>query len=203
VIEPTTLFASGADEGANDRRREEGRGSRRRPEDDPERAGARALPPVRPDLAVGAVPPELRALPGVVLRDGRDLCFGRELQHVRGQVGELRPGERIAVLTPVLRVAAAALHAQQLAAPSSNSWLPTELTDRLSAFIASTEGSSWNSPEISGEAPIRSPPATTSELGFCAIACLIRVARYSTPPAGTPLISPLDPDGGSRSRGSR
>ncbi len=47
--------------------------------------------------------------------------------------------------------------------PSSNSWLPTEETSRPSLPSSSTVGSSWYAAEISGEAPIRSPAATTAE----------------------------------------
>ncbi len=47
--------------------------------------------------------------------------------------------------------------------PSSNSWLPTPAMSSPMRFIASMVGSSWNSAEMSGEAPIRSPAETITE----------------------------------------
>ena len=52
-------------------------------------------------------------------------------------------------------------------------------------FSVSTEGSSWNSDEISGVAPIMSPAPTTTWLGFCAFSLLTCAAMYSAPPTGT------------------
>ena len=51
--------------------------------------------------------------------------------------------------------------------PSSNSWLPTALRLRPISFMASIVGSSWNSADSSGLAPIRSPAETVRVLGFC------------------------------------
>ena len=48
------------------------------------------------------------------------------------------------------------------AVPRSNSWLPTALNSRPTMFIAITDGSSRNKDEDKGEAPIRSPAATTT-----------------------------------------
>ena len=53
------------------------------------------------------------------------------------------------------------------------------------AFIASIAGSSWNSADTSGLAPIRSPAPTVIVLEFSSRSCLMCVARYSIPPAGT------------------
>src|SRR4029453_2985469 len=82
--------------------------------------------------------------------------------------------------------------------PSSNSWLPTEETARFIAFIDSIVGSSWNRPERSGEAPIKSPAATMIELGFLLTAFFRWVARYSAPPLSVEPMSAPVPEGGSR-----
>ena len=85
------------------------------------------------------------------------------------------------------------------AEPSSNSWLPTAVTSSPRRFIASIVGSSWNSADTSGLAPIRSPAETTSvRCGFVASRRLTCVARLATPPASVSSISPDDPLGGSR-----
>ena len=80
--------------------------------------------------------------------------------------------------------------------PSSNSWLPTLLMSRPISFIASMVGSSWNAAESSGVAPIRSPAATVTECRPSAAAearsAFRWVARYSAPPAKTPLMVPPD-----------
>jgi len=52
------------------------------------------------------------------------------------------------------------------AEPLSNSWLPTDVKSTPTWFITSTAGSSKNSAEISGEAPMKSPPPTTALRGF-------------------------------------
>ena len=44
-------------------------------------------------------------------------------------------------------------------------------------FIASIVGSSWNSAETSGLAPIRSPAETTRVFWFCARSVLMCLAR--------------------------
>ena len=49
----------------------------------------------------------------------------------------------------------------------------------------STDGSSWNSDEISGVAPIMSPAPTTTWLGCSAFSLLTCAAMYSAPPTGT------------------
>ena len=54
------------------------------------------------------------------------------------------------------------------AEPLSNSWLPTEVKSTPTWFSTSTAGSSKNSAEISGDAPTKSPPPTTTLCGFCA-----------------------------------
>ena len=64
-------------------------------------------------------------------------------------------------------------------------------------------GSSWNAADSSGEAPIRSPAATVTDvlpLRPCAAvrSCLRWVARYSAPPAGVPLMLPDELVGGVR-----
>ena len=86
--------------------------------------------------------------------------------------------------------------------PSSNSWLPTEAASRPIPFSASIVGSSWNAADSSGEAPIRSPAATVTESCPLAAAAARRsfrwVARYAAPPAGMPLMLPLEPVAGSR-----
>ncbi len=89
------------------------------------------------------------------------------------------------------------------AEPSSNSWLPTLVTSRPRAFIASMVGSSWNAPDSSGLAPIRSPAATVSEWSCPARAWARWVARYSTPPHGQRRGRPVGVAAGSPSRRSR
>ena len=70
--------------------------------------------------------------------------------------------------------------------PSSNSWLPTPTSSNPIEFRASIVGSSWNSAETSGLAPIMSPAPTLSvAFGFSARSVLMWVARYSMPPAAT------------------
>lgn len=59
------------------------------------------------------------------------------------------------------------------------------------AFIASIVGSSWNSAEVSGLAPIRSPADTVSVLRFRRWYSRREVARYAAPPAGMPAASVL------------
>ncbi len=69
-------------------------------------------------------------------------------------------------------------------------------------------GSSWNSAEVSGEAPTRSPAATVIESSAGIRAWRSAVARYSMPPAGVltgwPVAGsisrmvPEEPAGGSR-----
>ena len=49
-------------------------------------------------------------------------------------------------------------------------------------------GSSWNSAESSGLAPIRSPAATNTLFFFLARSCLTSVAMCSAPPAGTAIF---------------
>src|SRR3954469_8969118 len=79
-------------------------------------------------------------------------------------------------------------------APSSNSWLPTELTSRPRSFIASIVGSSWNSAESRGLAPMRSPADTTTvRRGLRASSALTWVARYSMPPARSQARRPVPP----------
>ena len=56
------------------------------------------------------------------------------------------------------------------AKPLSNSWLPTALNSRPMRFSVSTDGSSKNSAEISGDAPMKSPAPTTTLFGFSALA---------------------------------
>ena len=73
-------------------------------------------------------------------------------------------------------------------APLSNSWLPTALTSSPIAPSASTVGSSWNSADSSGVAPIRSPAATKMWFGFFARNSATAVARCSAPPAGTLIV---------------
>ena len=51
-------------------------------------------------------------------------------------------------------------------------------------------GSSWNSADVSGVAPIRSPAETNNVLGFVARSASTCVARYSAPPAG---VAPMRP----------
>ena len=51
-------------------------------------------------------------------------------------------------------------------------------------FMASIVGSSWNSADISGEAPIRSPAETTRLLRLPASSCRTCSAKYAAPPAG-------------------
>src|SRR3954447_10443867 len=86
--------------------------------------------------------------------------------------------------------------------PSSNSWLPTDAASSPIPFSASIVGSSWNAADNSGEAPIRSPAATVTESCPFASAAARRsfrwVARYAAPPAGMPLMLPLEPVAGSR-----
>ncbi len=69
--------------------------------------------------------------------------------------------------------------------PRSNSWLPTELKSTPIRFIASIVGSSRNSADTSGDAPIMSPDDVMTWFGFCAASFLIIVAKRPTPPAGT------------------
>ena len=69
--------------------------------------------------------------------------------------------------------------------PSSNSWLPTPLTSIPIELRDSIVGSSWNSAETSGLAPIMSPAPTVIVFVFCVRRSLIHVARYAMPPAGT------------------
>jgi hypothetical protein len=88
------------------------------------------------------------------------------------------------------------------ATPSSNSWLPTDATSSRRVSIASIVGSSWNAALISGDAPTRSPAPTVRTWRRASRASRRSVptvvARYSAPPAGTPLTVPLLPAGGSR-----
>src|SRR5687767_6674815 len=58
-------------------------------------------------------------------------------------------------------------------------------------------GSSWNSADVSGVAPIRSPADTKIVLGLVARSWSTCVARYSTPPAFVAPIRPPEPVGGS------
>ena len=51
-------------------------------------------------------------------------------------------------------------------------------------------GSSWNSADSSGLAPIRSPAATKMWFGFLARSPATAVARCSEPPAGTSMVLP-------------
>src|SRR5262245_10807045 len=69
--------------------------------------------------------------------------------------------------------------------PSSNSWFPPPVTSSPSAFIASIAGSSWNSADTSGLAPMRSPAPTVIVLEFSSRSIFMCVARYSIPPART------------------
>lgn len=73
--------------------------------------------------------------------------------------------------------------------------------------MASTVGSSWNRPDSSGLAPIRSPAAAVTLYGWPWRALRRELARYSTPPASIFLVVPSawssvtcpeDPAGGSR-----
>jgi hypothetical protein len=68
--------------------------------------------------------------------------------------------------------------------------------------MASMAGSSWKAALIRGDAPTRSPAPTVSTFRPPRRASdrsrLTVVARYSAPPAGTPLTVPLLPVGGSR-----
>ena len=82
--------------------------------------------------------------------------------------------------------------------PSSNSWLPTDVTCRPASPSDSIVGSSWNSAERSGEAPIMSPAPTTRVFAFVALSRDMWVAKNSAPPASTVPMRPLDPLGGSR-----
>jgi hypothetical protein len=91
-------------------------------------------------------------------------------------------------------------------APLSNSWLPTAAICRPIRLSDSTDGSSRNSADSSGDAPIRSPAATTAWFGFSALAAAMAVARCSAPPAGTVMNLPgcagsgvrMPPSGGIR-----
>ena len=69
--------------------------------------------------------------------------------------------------------------------PSSNSWLPTLETSRPIAFSVSTAGSSWKTPEVNVEPPIRSPAATVRLVGWPFRSCFRWVARYAAPLAST------------------
>ena len=63
-------------------------------------------------------------------------------------------------------------------------------------FIASMVGSSWNSADSNGLAPMRSPAETTNVLRFASESVRTCVARYSAPPAFTVPTRPLEPAGG-------
>src|SRR6478752_7251642 len=65
-------------------------------------------------------------------------------------------------------------------------------------------GSSWNSADANGDAPMRSPAATNTEFFTSDLAALTAVARYAAPPASTvvfpslSVIRPDEPAGGCR-----
>src|SRR5215203_3731804 len=59
------------------------------------------------------------------------------------------------------------------------------LTSRPRMFSASIAGSSWNRPESSGLAPIRSPEPTVIVFALVVRSALTVADRYSAPPAGT------------------
>lgn len=61
--------------------------------------------------------------------------------------------------------------------PLSNSWLPTALKSIFIAFTASMVGSSRNSADTSGEAPIMSPAETTALFSFFALSDAMAEAR--------------------------
>ena len=69
--------------------------------------------------------------------------------------------------------------------PSSNSWLPTLLTSSPMALSDSTDGSSWNMPEMKVDPPMRSPAATVRLFASpaCVRSSVSFVARFSDPPA--------------------
>ena len=105
---------------------------------------------------------------------------------VRGEVLEVGAGEAVAVLAAVDGMAAAVLHAQELGDALVELVVARRpMTSSPSAFSASIVGSSWNSADTSGLAPIRSPAPTVIVLGFAVRRALMCVARYSMPPAGT------------------
>ncbi len=68
------------------------------------------------------------------------------------------------------------------AAPLSNSWLPTEVKSTPTRLSASTVGSSKNSADTSGDAPTRSPPATTTLSGLRDFSRATHAASASAPP---------------------
>ena len=75
------------------------------------------------------------------------------------------------------------------AVPLSNSWLPTALNSRPMRLSVSTEGSSKNSEEISGEAPIESPAPTTTVSGLAFFSASTCAAMKSAPPTGGRLAA--------------
>ena len=89
---------------------------------------------------------------------------------VDGAGGEvLEPGAGEAARLAALRYRAGSRRFASAAVPrcpSSNSWLPTALASRPISESDSMVGSSCRMPESSGLAPIRSPAATKTELGW-------------------------------------
>ena len=65
--------------------------------------------------------------------------------------------------------------------PSSNSWLPTLETSRCIALSVSIDGSSWKTPEVNVEPPMRSPAATVKLLAWPLRSWSRWVARYAAP----------------------
>jgi len=132
-------------------------------------------------------------------RVGReDRLAGGLLDHVGGEVAEVRAREAVLLLSASAPSKQPSVGWQppdcirwSSVQPSSNSWLPTALMSRPRAFIASIVGSSWNSAEVSGLAPIRSPADTVSVLRFRRWYSRREVARYAAPPAGMPAASVL------------
>ena len=88
-----------------------------------------------------------------------DRLAGLLVRDVGGEVGEVGALELLALLVAAVARGGSRRSAGASArrAPSSNSWLPTEVTSRSSLLSASMVGSSWKSPDSSGLAPTMSP----------------------------------------------
>ena len=118
---------------------------------------------------------------------------------VRGQVLEVGPGEPVAVLTAIDRMAAAALHAGELdrafveLVVADRAEVEAEHVHRLDRRLVMEERREQRAraDEVAGRDDERCSCSVASSVLTC-------VARYSTPPATTVPIRPAEPAGGSR-----
>ena len=120
---------------------------------------------------------------------GGDDDVGRQPLELRALEGHRRADLRALAAVRIGHAVASSLQPPRCrrsssAEPLSNSWLPTALNSRPMRFSVSTAGSSWNSDEISGDAPIMSPAPTTTFSGFCAFSFATCAAMNSAPPTG-------------------